>query len=173
MNRRFDELCTQLNEKFVRAYGAVPDEPALCLVTGQLLRAGPPPAPPAGGRRDPTQTGACALLRLPLRVFPVSDLRRTHILGTRHVAKTGGVGAIILLRKSTLLLFKQDKCCFYPSIYVDAHGETDENLRRQQPLFLNERRYDALRRMWRSRGLAAEVCFAVSTCSRRLRCARN
>ena len=31
---RYDQLATELNEKFVAAYGAVPDEPALCLVTG-------------------------------------------------------------------------------------------------------------------------------------------
>ena len=31
---RYDQLASDLNEKFVAAYGAVPDEPALCLVTG-------------------------------------------------------------------------------------------------------------------------------------------
>jgi hypothetical protein len=31
---RYDQLATDLNEKFVATYGAVPDEPALCLVTG-------------------------------------------------------------------------------------------------------------------------------------------
>eukprot|EP01043_Picozoa_sp_COSAG02_P020916 COSAG02_NODE_1046_length_14984_cov_12.231844_8_plen_105_part_00 len=31
---RYDQLATELNEKFVAAYGSVPDEPALCLVTG-------------------------------------------------------------------------------------------------------------------------------------------
>ena len=31
---RYDQLATELNEKFVAAYGAVPDEPALCLETG-------------------------------------------------------------------------------------------------------------------------------------------
>lgn len=33
---RYDQLATDLNEKFVAAYGAVPDEPALCLVTGAM-----------------------------------------------------------------------------------------------------------------------------------------
>jgi hypothetical protein len=31
---RYDQLATELNEKFVATYGSVPDEPALCLVTG-------------------------------------------------------------------------------------------------------------------------------------------
>lgn len=40
---------------------------------------------------------------------------------------------ILLLRKSTILLFKGSKACFHPSVYVDAHGETDENLRCASP----------------------------------------
>ena len=36
---------------------------------------------------------------------------------------------ILLLRKSSILLFKGNNACFHPSMYVDVHGETDENLR--------------------------------------------
>jgi hypothetical protein len=55
---------------------------------------------------------------------------------------------ILLLRSCRLLLFKGLKACFHPSVYVDAHGETDENLRRGKPLFLNTRRYAAVEAMW-------------------------
>jgi hypothetical protein len=64
---------------------------------------------------------------------------------------------ILLLRKSSILLFKGSNACFHPSIYVDAHGETDENLRRGKPLFLNARRYAAMEAMWATRGVSATV----------------
>jgi E3 ubiquitin-protein ligase UBR3 len=38
--------------------------------------------------------------------------------------------------------------CLYPSIYLDAHGEEDEFLKRGRPLFLDRERYAALSELW-------------------------
>ena len=63
-----------LNERFASEYGTVPDEPALCLVTGKLLRAGFK-EDNAGGLDRPI--GEC----------------------TRHVRSLEGNGVILLLLK--------------------------------------------------------------------------
>lgn len=77
---------------------------------------------------------------------------------TAHAAKQlHGVGVFLLLRKSNILLLRDDKACFYSSVYVDEHGETDEHLRRGRPLFLNRRRYDALQQMWSAHKVAGKV----------------
>jgi hypothetical protein len=77
---------------------------------------------------------------------------------TIHAAsRLHGLGIFLLLRKSNILLIRGDTACFYSSVYVDEHGETDEHLRRGRPLFLNARRYDALQQLWCSHGVARKV----------------
>lgn len=41
--------------------------------------------------------------------------------------------------------------------YLDAHGEPDHGLKRGKPLFLNQKRYDELRRTWLTHGIPSLI----------------
>ena len=92
------------------------------------------------------QVAACGLQGGQCRRLGSAD-RRVHASRAqpggqwRHLASAEGASRrsacthcrVLIVRRlvgqSTILLFRGDKGCFYPSVYVDAHGETDENLR--------------------------------------------
>lgn len=67
----------------------------------------------------------------------------------RHAAACGaGAGAFFLVKSTRTLLLRGRRVCLYPSVYLDAHGEEDEFLKRGRPLFLSEERYAALEELW-------------------------
>lgn len=45
--------------------------------------------------------------------------------------------------------------------YLDQYGETDQGLRRGNPLTLNQEKYDMLRRLWISHSIPEEVSRAT------------
>jgi hypothetical protein len=93
---------------------------------------------------------------------------------THAQACGGGVGVFLLLRSSMVqtqlkpalavpravpqnapqrawsvvewqvLLLREERSCVWPSLYLDRHGEEDENLQRGKPLFLSADRYQQL-----------------------------
>ena len=63
----------------------------------------------------------------------------------------------LLLKKCQVVLIRGRWAAFYPSPYLDAHGEEDVGLRRGRPLMLNEHRYQALTELWLSHTIAREV----------------
>ena len=52
---------------------------------------------------------------------------------------------------------------YYPSPYVDHHGEQDAGFRRGLPLALSEQRYEALATLWANHKAAIEVAQARNT----------
>ena len=63
----------------------------------------------------------------------------------------------LLLKKSQVVLIRGRWAAFYPSPYLDAHGEEDVGLKRGRPLFLSEGRYENLCRLWNRDLIAMEV----------------
>ena len=57
-------------------------------------------------------------------------------------------GVFLLVKSTKMLLMRGRRICLYPSVYLDAHGEEDEFLKRGRPLFLSRARYQALSELW-------------------------
>jgi E3 ubiquitin-protein ligase UBR3 len=67
----------------------------------------------------------------------------------QHAETCGaGVGVFLMVRYTKLLLLRRKRVCFYPSPYLDAHGEEDPYLKRGRPLYLNHQRYKEVQRLW-------------------------
>jgi len=67
------------------------------------------------------------------------------------------VGIYFLVKKSRVLLAHDDKSAYFPSPYLDSHGEEDIGLRRGKPLFLNEMKYQELKKLYRNHKICREV----------------
>ena len=61
------------------------------------------------------------------------------------------------MKRSGVFLMHGDAGAFYDSPYVDANGETDNDMRRHKPLYLNQARYERLQNIYASQGLPAEI----------------
>lgn len=108
------------------------EDPAICLVCGAVLAAGPR----MQGRARLSGPGVCTL----------------------HARACGsGTGVMLLMNKGSSLLFRDARAIFYPSVFVDEYGEDDPNLRRGRPLSLSQARYDRLTQLYRQHGAAKEV----------------
>nr|ACF79772.1 unknown [Zea mays] len=94
--------------------GSVPDEPALCLLCGKLCSPSWKPC---------CRTGKCQ----------------------NHALQCGaGIGIFLLVRKTTILLQRSARLTFWPSLYLDAFGEEDNEMHRGKPLYLSQERYTSL-----------------------------
>ncbi|XP_015779169.1 PREDICTED: LOW QUALITY PROTEIN: E3 ubiquitin-protein ligase UBR2-like [Acropora digitifera] len=76
-----------------------------------------------------------------------------------HAQKCGaGVGVFLRVRECHILLMaNKNKGCFYSPPYLDAYGETDQGLRRGNPLYLCHERYQKLEKLWLNHAVAEEV----------------
>ncbi|KAK9765320.1 E3 ubiquitin-protein ligase ubr1 [Basidiobolus ranarum] len=100
----------------------IPEYPALCLLCGRILC---------------YQSSCCS-------IDQVGECYR-HI---KNCGKT--VGIFMLINQSIIALLYGSSGCVLDAPYLDVHGEVDPGLIRGRPLFLNQRRYDELRRIWLS-----------------------
>lgn len=75
-----------------------------------------------------------------------------------------GVGVFLRVREcKVLLLAGKTKGCFVVPPYLDAYGETDQGLRRGNPLHLCLERYKKLHKMWLSHGIPEEIAHALES----------
>ncbi|KAJ4782433.1 E3 ubiquitin-protein ligase UBR3 [Rhynchospora pubera] len=92
----------------------VPHEPALCLLCGRLC---------SPSWKSCCRAGNCQ----------------------NHALECGaGIGVFLLVKETRILLQRSARSAFWPSLYLDAFGEEDRNIKRGRPLFLNKDRYAAL-----------------------------
>ncbi|WKX95201.1 hypothetical protein Q1695_012006 [Nippostrongylus brasiliensis] len=67
----------------------------------------------------------------------------------RHAVECGRESCCFLaLNSSLIVIVREGLAAIWGSVYLDAHGEEDRNLRRGKPLFLSARRVDCLRSDW-------------------------
>ena len=129
----FATLTSQLHARCCIACSRPPVEPALCLVCGALVC--------ADRRRrdrsaDITREGSC----------------------TRHAREcSAGAALFYLVHKGVVLLVDGPHSAYHPSLYVDAHGEEDRDLRRGNPLFLSQERVATVHKLWLSHALPNAV----------------
>ncbi|XP_074663047.1 E3 ubiquitin-protein ligase UBR2-like [Tubulanus polymorphus] len=108
--------------------------PTLCLVCGQLLC---------------SQSYCCQ-----------TELDNIMVgAATAHAHTCGaGVGLFLRVRECQILLLSgRTKGCFFPPPYLDDYGETDQGLRRGNPLRLCKERYKKLHKLWLSHGIPEEI----------------
>ncbi|XP_075902159.1 E3 ubiquitin-protein ligase UBR2 isoform X1 [Nelusetta ayraudi] len=78
---------------------------------------------------------------------------------TAHTFTCGaGLGLFLRVRESQVLFVAgKTKGCFYPPPYLDDYGETDQGLKRGNPLHLCVQRYQKIERLWRQHGIAEVI----------------
>jgi len=78
---------------------------------------------------------------------------------TAHSHKCGaGSGLFLRVRECKLVMFSgRTKGCYMSPPYLDQYGETDQGLKRGNPLTLCTERYARLHRLWLNHGIAEEV----------------
>ncbi|KAI9922715.1 hypothetical protein PsorP6_001483 [Peronosclerospora sorghi] len=88
--------------------------------------------------------------------------------GTHHAQRCGlGVGAILLLRACTVILFLgNERRCVWGSLYVDKNGEEDPYLRRGKTLYLDETRHVALETLLVSHSFSQNTAILQNTSRR-------
>ena len=114
------EVFLALADRACGACGSAPRDPALCLACGAVTCC----------------AGFCCRAG-------------RHGETSRHASSCGaGSGAFLLVKSTKTLLIRGPRVCLYPSVFLDAHGEEDEFMKRGRPLRLDRRRVDALEAMW-------------------------
>ena len=98
--------------------GMALDDPALCLVCGQVLNAANKQSENAESDKN---SGECTL----------------------HSRQCGaGVGMFFLVQQYCVLLIRDSRASYHPSLYQDASGEVKQPKGQHRPMFLSEKRYD-------------------------------
>ena len=76
-----------------------------------------------------------------------------------------GIGIFALVHQGITLLVDGTRSAFYPSLYLDAHGEEDHGLRRGKPLYLSAARQEAIHRLWLAQAVPREVARSRASAS--------
>lgn len=78
---------------------------------------------------------------------------------TAHTYSCGsGVGIFLRVREcQVLFLAGKTKGCFYPPPYLDDYGETDQGLRRGNPLHLCKERFKKIQKLWQQHSITEEI----------------
>uniref|UniRef100_A0A8C0MR35 E3 ubiquitin-protein ligase n=1 Tax=Canis lupus familiaris TaxID=9615 RepID=A0A8C0MR35_CANLF len=59
-----------------------------------------------------------------------------------------GTGIFLLINASVIIIIRGHRFCLWGSVYLDAHGEEDRDLRRGKPLYICKERYKVLEQQW-------------------------
>ncbi|VDO78313.1 unnamed protein product [Haemonchus placei] len=91
------------------------------------------------------------LLELPYEydVLFARYFQRVCINCNKHALDCGRDACCFLaLNSSLIVIVREGLAAIWGSVYLDAHGEEDRNLRRGKPLFLSTERVQCLRSDW-------------------------
>ncbi|CAM9941400.1 unnamed protein product [Lampetra planeri] len=100
--------------------GKPPKDPALCLVCGAFL----------------CLKGICCKQQ-----NCYECVQHSQVCGA-------GTAVFLLVHASVVIVVRGPQFCLWGSVYLDAHGEEDRDLRRGKPLFLCDERYRVLEHQW-------------------------
>jgi E3 ubiquitin-protein ligase UBR1 len=67
------------------------------------------------------------------------------------------IGLFINIRKCSIFYLHRVSGSFSNAPYIDRYGEVDVGLRHGRLLYLNQKRYDALRNIWLSHGIPSFI----------------
>uniref|UniRef100_A0A669F6V0 E3 ubiquitin-protein ligase n=1 Tax=Oreochromis niloticus TaxID=8128 RepID=A0A669F6V0_ORENI len=108
------------HRKACSACKKVPKDPALCLVCGAFV----------------CLKGVCC------KQQGICEC----VLHSQHCGAATGI--FLLINASVIIIIRGHRFCLWGSVYLDAHGEEDRDLRRGKPLYLCEERYRVLEQQW-------------------------
>ncbi|CAG8715394.1 41333_t:CDS:2 [Gigaspora margarita] len=127
--KRLDSLFEESMRRTCKKCKSVPNDPALCLLCGTFVC---------------SQSYCC------------SDETRGECY--IHAKSCGGdIGIYLLVKKCVILLLHLENGCFQNAPYLDTHGEVDLGLKRGRPQFINQKRYDEIRKLWLTHGVPIHV----------------
>ncbi|XP_062851990.1 E3 ubiquitin-protein ligase UBR2 isoform X1 [Trichomycterus rosablanca] len=118
--------------------------------------------PKSGGdkSRAPTLCLVCGTMLCSQSYCCQTDLEGDDVGAcTAHTFVCGaGVGIFLRVREcQVLFLAGKTKGCFYAPPYLDDYGETDQGLRRGNPLHLCRERYKKIQKLWRQHSITEEI----------------
>lgn len=115
--------------------------------------------------RNPTMCLVCGEILCSQSFCCQKELEKNSVGScTYHVHTCGaGIGVFLRIRDSEILLLGMNKGCFIPAPYLDEYGETDQGLRRGNPLRLCRERYKKLHLIWLSHGIHEEITRRTET----------
>uniref|UniRef100_A0A182LSQ1 E3 ubiquitin-protein ligase n=1 Tax=Anopheles culicifacies TaxID=139723 RepID=A0A182LSQ1_9DIPT len=109
--------------------------------------------------RNPTMCLVCGVILCSQSFCCQKELENSSVGScTYHTAECGaGIGIFLRIRDAEILLLGINKGCFIAAPYVDEYGETDQGLRRGNPLRLCKERYQKVYLTWLKHDLHEEI----------------
>jgi hypothetical protein len=104
---------------------------AVCMLTGKVV-----PLKTSGSRNHSREPGNCTVHA------------REH---------NSGIGIFFMVSRAQVLLINDKHSCYWKSLYLDAHGEEDQGLKRGRPLMLSDSRYAELKTLYAEHGVVREI----------------
>ncbi|XP_022823526.1 E3 ubiquitin-protein ligase UBR1 isoform X2 [Spodoptera litura] len=122
-------------------------KPTMCLVCGQIL----------------CSQSYCCQDDVP-KWNRIGELQRVGAVVAHCARCGGGAGLFLRVRDCELLLLASPaRGAKMPAPYLDSYGETDQGLRRGNPLQLCPTRYSEVRMLWLSHGLHERIARSLDT----------
>ncbi|KAK9886902.1 hypothetical protein WA026_019159 [Henosepilachna vigintioctopunctata] len=118
--------------------------------------------------RNPTMCLVCGDILCSQSYCCQTDMNKILVGACNYHAHTCGAGFGIFLRVrdcEILLLASPHRGCFMSAPYLDDYGETDQGLKRGNPLKLCRERYKKLQLLWSSHGILEEIARALESSS--------
>ncbi|XP_062390894.1 E3 ubiquitin-protein ligase ubr3 isoform X3 [Sardina pilchardus] len=116
----YNTIFQYYHRKACTSCSKVPKDPALCLVCGAFV----------------CLKGLCC------KQQGICEC----VLHSQHCGAATGI--FLLINASVIIIIRGHRFCLWGSVYLDAHGEEDRDLRRGKPLFLCAERYRVLEQQW-------------------------
>ncbi|XP_054260913.1 E3 ubiquitin-protein ligase UBR2 isoform X2 [Macrosteles quadrilineatus] len=116
--------------------------------------------------RNPTMCLVCGEMLCSQSYCCQTELNKILVGACTFHAHQCGAGACMFLRVrecEILLLASPNRGCFMTPPYLDDYGETDQGLRRGNPLRLCRERYRKLQLLWLSHGIHEEIARAIES----------
>jgi E3 ubiquitin-protein ligase UBR2 len=109
--------------------------------------------------RNPTMCLICGEILCSQTYCCQKELDKTMVGAcTYHIHTCGaGVGMFLRIRDAEILLLSMNKGCFISAPYLDEYGETDQGLRRGNPLYLCKDSYKKVHLTWLNHGIHEEI----------------
>jgi len=123
--RNYDAIFQFYHKRVCTVCQKVPKDPTLCLLCGVMVC---------------LRENCCRL--------PAGEMMNEAV---RHSVECGaGTAPFLAVNSATIVVIRGKRACIWGSIYLDAFGEEDRELKRGKPLFLNMERYQLLETQWLS-----------------------
>lgn len=115
--------------------------------------------------RNPTMCLVCGDILCSMTYCCQKELDKNMVGAcTYHAHKCGaGAGIFLRIRECEIVLLGLNKGSFMSAPYLDEYGETDQGLRRGNPLHLCPERLSKLHLMWLSHGLLEDIARSIES----------